>query len=631
MKRNCSTSPLTIYAFLAVAAFLRLYQLNWKSADNDEAWSWFLASRPLPQLITESLTARGDPHPPVYWLTLKFWMMLGGSSEFSMRLPSVFLGTLYVALIYYLGRRLFSRPAALAASLFAALSACLVWNSQDARMYTLGGTLALAGIVCLVNAFRTRQIRWWPGYFLFTILACYTHLAASFLLPFEGLYVLLALARNRREWRRAFTALAAVGLTFLPFALNVWRVSGPSHNVLRQNLRFDQLLRNIILQLTAYETPAPQILQWVIVLFVAGVFIVGLGLGRENSPLARAFTALYFFVFVGLIALLSLREPVYQPKSLTFIGAALALGVGAGWARLAHWQRFLGALVGVGLLAAQLYGVSGLWTPASRKEDWRHGLAYLNAHSTSDDLALVHLEYYQVVFRYYYRGRMPIVAPFGSQLPAPAEIDRILSQYQNYDTLWLAQSGEFITDPEHQIQNWLEEHYPETTEIYPAGILIKGFAPRYRTASLPGSAIPRGVRFPAAGLVLAGYRLPQRVLPDRDEFLHPPSSWVHVTLYWSVAQPLAQDIRMAVSLEDEAGNLWGGDLPRANDLRAFYPPLKWQSGEFIRQDFDVNVNPNVSPGAYKLVVRVFPLGSETPLVNDTGEDWLVLDTVTLTP
>ncbi len=624
--------PKSLFTFqffiLALAAFLRLYNLNWKSADNDEAWSWYLASRPLPQLLNESLSARGDPHPPVYWLTLKAWMALGGTSELSMRLLSVGLGLLFVALTYALGRRLLSRPAALAAMLFTALNAFLIWNSQDARMYTMGGTLSLAGLFCLTSALRSGRWRDWLAYAFLTTLACYTHLAASFLLPFEGLFILLALWKNpRADWRRAFTALGLIALSFLPFALNVWRASGPGHNVLRQSLGPVALTHNILLQLTTYEASLTPLAQWLVALFIAALFILGL-LPRQR-PLTRPFITLYFSFFIFIILLLSLREPVYQPKSLTFIGAALALGVGAGWARLYHWRKLPAALLGLGLVGLQLMGLASVWSPGTFREDWRSGVGYLNRHVEPGAAILAHLEYYQVVLRYYFRGPQPIFAPFGSHLPA--ELDSALNTYQTYDTLWLAQSGTYITDPDHRVQTWLETRYPEITEIYPSGILIKGFAPRFRFASLPASAIPSGLRYPALNLALAGYAVPERELPTRDVYLHPPSNWVHTTLYWQADQPLLQDIRLTLTLEDDSGNVWGSDLPRATDLRAFHPPLKWQPGEIVRWDFDVNLNPDVPPGSYKLVLRVYPTSTDAPLLNTTGEDWFILAPITLVP
>ncbi len=292
-----------------------------------------------------------------------------------------------------------------------------------------------------------------------------------------------------------------------------------------------------------------------------------------------------------------------------------------GW----RWRRAAGIVVGLGLVAVELNGVGALWKPASLKEDWRHAAQYVAHQAGPNDVALIYLGYYRDAFNYYFRDARPVVGI--SSLPG--EQDAVLSRYKDYDVIWFVQSGEYIVDPDHLNQKWLEAHYPEVAELYPSGIIVKGFAVKYRTPGLPPLAIPSQVTY-SNGLALAGYRVPETSLPVNDVWLHPPSTWVHVMLYWTATQPLAEGTHIAVTLEDEAGNVWGGNLPRPNDLNAFYPPQQWQPGEVVRQDFDVNTNPQLSPGTYKVVLRVYPPGSEAALVSSAGDDWLILERVTLT-
>lgn len=615
---------------IGLAALLRLYNLGLKSVDNDESFSWVTAREPVGQLIYNSLNIRGDPHPPVYWLTLKVWMIFSGDSEVAMRLLSALSGLVFVALVFYLGRLLFSRTAGTAAALFAALSSLLIWNSQDARMYTLGGMLALAGIIFLVLGLRQGRLRNWVGYFGFTALASYTHVGGSFLWPFEGLLILLSAVWYRRTWWRALVTLAAVGVAYIPYALSAWYYSGSGNNVLRYDIPYPQLLHDATLLLTSQIFHLPNVQQWMVVGLTGGVFAAGIVAGREarSAPqwFGRSLTALFYLVPFAVIVILSKREPVFNSKLLTFMGASLALGVGAGWTRIWQWQRAAGAIVGICLVSAELYGVGNVWQVENLKEDWRHAAQVVTEQSSPNDVALIYLYYYQDAFKYYYKGNMKVV-PLTNP---PEDAGTALPAFANHDVIWLLQSGEYIMDPNHQMEKWLEAHYPEVTEVYPSSISVKAFATKYRTPTLPAYATPASVTF-NNGLTLAGYRIPELSLPAHDIWLHPPSTWPHVTLYWAVKQPLAQDVHIAVTLEDQAGNQWGGELPRPNDLYAFYPPLKWQPGEVVRQDLDINTNPALSPGTYKLVLRVFPTGGETALINSTGEDWLILQRINLTP
>jgi len=48
--------------------------------------------------------------------------------------------------------------------------------------------------------------------------------------------------------------------------------------------------------------------------------------------------------------------------------------------------------------------------------------------------------------------------------------------------------------------------------------------------------------------------------------------------------------------------VWGASLERGNDAFHVYPPTRWQPGQVVRADFDVNLNPATPPGTYTLVV-----------------------------
>jgi hypothetical protein len=53
---------------------------------------------------------------------------------------------------------------------------------------------------------------------------------------------------------------------------------------------------------------------------------------------------------------------------------------------------------------------------------------------------------------------------------------------------------------------------------------------------------------------------------------------------------------------DDAGQVWGANLERGNDAFDFYPPQRWQPGQVVRTDLDVNLNPVTPAGRYRLVV-----------------------------
>ena len=78
-----------------------------------------------------------DRHPPLYQISLFFWMRLFGNSEVSTRMLSTLLVTLAVLLLYLFAERLYGKRTADAAALFFTLSNMAVAYSLESRAYAL--------------------------------------------------------------------------------------------------------------------------------------------------------------------------------------------------------------------------------------------------------------------------------------------------------------------------------------------------------------------------------------------------------------------------------------------------------------------------------------------------------------
>ena len=124
----------TILILLLLAAFaLRLYRLDHQEIWGDEAHSAYVASLPLPVVVSP----RTETNPPLYHFLLYLWVGLTGSSVFALRFLSLVLGVLTVPLVYRLARLAFGELVGLLAALLCTISPFLVYYSQEARMYAL--------------------------------------------------------------------------------------------------------------------------------------------------------------------------------------------------------------------------------------------------------------------------------------------------------------------------------------------------------------------------------------------------------------------------------------------------------------------------------------------------------------
>lgn len=614
-KPNLSRQWATVAmaAILAIAAVLRLSNLTFHSLDLDESVSVWLARQPTLELIRNTLNLGWDPHPPGFYLLLKAWTAVFGSGQIALRLLPALFGIAFVGLVWLVGQRLFDSYTGLIAAGLVAANPLLIWLSQEVRMYMPVAVLSLASLYCLIRALDIRDRLawgWWLGYALAALAACYFHLFAFLLLPVAAAYILIRGARQRELWVVGGVAVALVCVAYLPFAINAWKAGqiAPEINVYPL-LAFKDQLYELMLAFTARFLPEKS--GWLAVPMVLSVALAVVGLWPSgHKPEAaregrRGGVLLIAWLLVPLIAFfwITAKRPVFNPKYLVVLLAAFWLALAAGIARLGRWNGWLilPALLPVALMAS--LGWRYVWSTQALREDWRTAAQYVSERATTEDKVFVHLHYAHIPFDYYYTGQADVVAPLGSRPPATEDLDELLAPYGGASVLWLVQSQEWNTDPQHVVERWFFDRGPMVTEQYPVGMSIKAYALRYRLGGVPDSAYPAAIHF-GERLRLVGYQLDQTRLAPYSDRLHPPSNWIHLTLYWQVDWPLEDEMVTVVEMTDNNGGVWGGKLEQGRNVVNYYRPQQWQPGEVIRDDYDINLNPVTPTGMYHIRVGV---------------------------
>lgn len=214
-------------AVLMLAFLLRLVRLQSRSLWYDEAFAVLFAERGLRAILYGTLTrvggAAADVHPVVYYAALNGWMRLVGTSPFAARMLSALVGTLTVAFLFDLGRRIFGARAGLVTAGLAVLSPFHVYYSQETRMYSAMALGGIASVWFLATSLRVyasnitaRALRW-GGLALSAAFAMYMQNLAAFFLLTLGL---AALPRPRAFRRVALAGLGALAL-YLPWLVQV--------------------------------------------------------------------------------------------------------------------------------------------------------------------------------------------------------------------------------------------------------------------------------------------------------------------------------------------------------------------------------------------------------------------------
>lgn len=140
-----SRSSIFLYGLLAsiivLGAWLRLATLDYREVWYDEAYSGLLVRQSWSEMFT---LIRADVHPPVYYVILKSWVAVAGSSDFALRLPSAVAGVLLIPAAFWFMQLLQQKRnqpkhnwISLGAAYLIAINPFLIEYSQEARGYTL--------------------------------------------------------------------------------------------------------------------------------------------------------------------------------------------------------------------------------------------------------------------------------------------------------------------------------------------------------------------------------------------------------------------------------------------------------------------------------------------------------------
>lgn len=201
-------APYLIPGIVALGFVLRLIGVDPRPLDGDEGVILLAANGSLTDLL---IRASADVHPPLFHLLTSGVFAVGGVSAFTLRLVSVVAGTALVALAPALARRLHANEALVTA--LVATSPFLVNLSQDARMYSLFGFLALASWLTLADLWgESAEWRRWVLWGLLGLGLVLTHHLGWLVL---GAEVVATVVWHRKTVRLASVQFLFVGLLLI--------------------------------------------------------------------------------------------------------------------------------------------------------------------------------------------------------------------------------------------------------------------------------------------------------------------------------------------------------------------------------------------------------------------------------
>lgn len=498
-------------SLLALIAFAtRAVSLDAQSLWRDEVDALRFAAAPWAEMLANF--ARPGWNGPLYFLLLRGWVALTGTSGYTMRFLSLVFGVLCVPLIYVLGRRLFSQLVGLLAALLVTTSPYLTWYGPEVKMYALVTALALLAIYGLRRAVEGGGWRWWVVQVTATSLSFYSHILAALLIPVQVLLYLAWWPQTRRLWIGALVSLACLVLPYLP--LVAWQV--PLTLQTRETGFYPYALHEMVeillngwsLGILNWGRP------WGTVLMVALAAWGLLSLLFPSPPprrrgLGEGHLALVCWLVTPLLIvwLISLRQPLFTDRYLIWTAPAFYLLVALGMVSLQRfdgWGRWAVALLASTVL---VFNTINLWQQATVpiKADFRAAAAYIadyhtpdepiilkatdkgqtfqcylplvvTDHLTFDGLIVFQIPYGRYTFDYYFtEEKYPWAkglytnhrAPDDSYLMSEQEAAYHMREMTaGYDVVWLVATEVAMWDGRGLVQAWLETNAQRADEAH---------------------------------------------------------------------------------------------------------------------------------------------------------------------
>ena len=622
-------------ALVVLLAFvLRIYRLDTQSLWGDEGWAvYHSAQGSAARVIAEAYHAGN--HPPLYFLTLAFWMGVAGQSEFALRYLSLLFSVLTVPGLAVLGRRVGGRRVGALAGLLQAVAPYAVYYGQEARMYAQMTFFAVLSTYFFLKLYRARVERPWlvgGAYVLTMSIACYSHLFAWPVVFAQGLYWLGDLCIRRwAVWeaaKRCITAQAVAAIAFVPWFVYAWdRLMGLSSQVDALSLP----LKTIVLRcLSDFSAGVPVIATAPTDLPLGTLlpFLLLLALGLIWPWRWTIVPLLALGLVAPLLVIFGVSFPTLPGWTRYFITASpfyyLLLARGAGGLGLLAEMRTNGgdlesrgtgrAVWGVLLPALLILPVLGFQArtllqyygdPEYYRWDYRARVGELAAAAAAGD-AIV-LQGKAVMFEYYFPPELPY---YTVPMVCDSDEDSIRSEIaaiaSEHEGVWVVGQRPSNCDPNARAAQWLKENgYQVSEEWLESTIFDHYLTPK----SLPVRALPEAANF-GGQFELTGYALSRETVE--------PGGSIAVALAWRAIEDMGLDYKVFLVMAGPGDTVYA--LRDGMPLNWLWPTSRWEPGLTVDDRWGLQVKEETPPGTYPLYVGAYDPSTGQRLVVSLGGD-----------
>lgn len=389
-------------------AFLRFWDLGSESIWLDEAWS----------IMESQMTIQGIANhanqPPLYFLALRGWIFLFGTSEVATRSLSAIFGIASVAAIYLAGTSLYNKKAGLFAAFLSSIGYFPILYSQEARGYSLLLLLSALSYWFFIQILKSGKNKWYFAYTIASFLMLYTHFYSVLIVASQILFYLIYLSKYPGQRRRYLIPIAILGISivllFLLMQNKIFAIAEYGFWIKTPGILN---LGNTAAAFSGYGPTRYAVLAIFAVSGIIGIF--GSEYSRKPENTVKLSLKLEFpektvllLLWLAVPIIISFIEsqfmtPTYQSRYLIGTYPAMIILIANGINKIKpKWIITAVLLVITALSSLGLYN----YYKNPEKPQWRETAAFIEAHSQPGDIIIVSLEYQIVSLKYYYSGNL---------------------------------------------------------------------------------------------------------------------------------------------------------------------------------------------------------------------------------
>lgn len=420
---NQKQERLVILILFFFSLALRIFFIEQKNLWFDEIYSWHNTLISYYNIVIFTV---GDIHPPLYYLTLKAWVSIFGSSVIALRSLSAITASAAIFYLYPVSKRILSAENGILVIILYSVSPLNIYFSQEARMAAMNLLLNVASVYYFIQLFprmresqqRNAEILTFKSYFsnynfylyiLFSTLAVYTHYFSFFILASQIVYLLYCFRKNLKQVIPFAAGYAFLTICYVPWMTIMynqvskgqpWRYSQSAQEVLSQCFTF---VKDI--SLGFYHRYTDHVFGDIIAMTVILILVLSvIGLIRyfkdqKDWEAKNIIAAISLIVFIPLLAsvIISFRQWIEYFRYLSIIIPFILLLIVLG---LNYYKPKIFYSVFTLFLIINISGVYLYYHNDSKNNDYRPVIKTLSANPLQSEI-YVYPHYFGWIIDYY--------------------------------------------------------------------------------------------------------------------------------------------------------------------------------------------------------------------------------------